>query len=196
MQRARNKHRNRTPENMSSFSESVSTLHAIGFKTLDRVHKSTIKQIRRSNTCIEQIIDREVVRQTINMKNEWNKSRCAVFLNNFHEFTSVNAWITLIISNQSYGTCKAERTCGNQSNRTARPSPRIVSQECMRLPNSNLLHNHPEVAIKNWALRWTDGGHRRNQNRRMNGRNHSNALLSIEWRCTGRGPARRWRLIP
>jgi hypothetical protein len=29
------------------------------------------------------------------------------------------------------------------------------------------MHKHAEVAIKNWALSWTDAGHRRRQNRRM-----------------------------
>jgi hypothetical protein len=83
----------------------------------------------------------------------------------------------------------------------SRPSHRWNFVETF-VPNSRrismlkLLHKHAEVATKNWALRWIDGGHRLLQNHRMNGRNHSNALLSIEWRCTGCAPARRWSLIP
>jgi hypothetical protein len=65
--------------------------------------------------------------------------------------------------------------CANQSSRTARPAPRILSQECMRLPNTNLIHKHAEVATKNWALRWTNGGHHRSQHRRKNAQNPSNA---------------------
>ena len=63
--------------------------------------------------------------------------------------------------------------CANQSSRTARPAHRIFSRECMRLPIPNLIHKHPEVATKNWALSRTDGGHRRNQNRRTDARNRS-----------------------
>jgi hypothetical protein len=41
------------------------------------------------------------------------------------------------------------------------------------------MHIHPEAAIKNWALRWTDGGHRRRQNRWMKARNRWHALLAL-----------------
>ena len=83
------------------------------------------------------------------------------------------------------GAWKAERACGIQSRPTARPAPRMISREWLGLPNPNLMHNHPEVAIKNWALRWTDGGHRRRQNRRMTARITANALLANEWLVHG-----------
>jgi hypothetical protein len=41
------------------------------------------------------------------------------------------------------------------------------------------MHNYPEVTIKNWALRWTDGGQHLRQNRRMTAQNRWNALLAI-----------------
>ena len=74
------------------------------------------------------------------------------------------------------GAWKAERERPNQSGTTARPAHRIISTE---LQSPNLLHKYAEVATKNWALRWTDGGHHRNQNRRPNARNPSHALLAI-----------------
>jgi hypothetical protein len=42
-----------------------------------------------------------------------------------------------------------------------------------------MFHKHAEVATKNWALRWTDGGHHWNQNRRTIAQNCLNALLAI-----------------
>ncbi len=69
--------------------------------------------------------------------------------------------------------------CANHSSRTARHAPQFFSRECMRLPIPNLIHNHPEVAIKNWALRLTDGGHHRRHNRRMTVQNRWIALLAI-----------------
>jgi hypothetical protein len=54
------------------------------------------------------------------------------------------------------GAWTAERACGNQSRPTARPPPRTVSRECVGPHRPNLMHNHPKVAVKNWALRWTD----------------------------------------
>jgi hypothetical protein len=86
---------------------------------------------------------------------------------------------------------KAELACGNQSSPTALSAPRMISREWLGLPNPNLMHNHPEAAIKNWALRWTDGGHHRRQNRRMKARNRSIALLALQGRNTGRGPVRK-----
>ncbi len=65
----------------------------------------------------------------------------------------------------------------NQSSLTAHPAHRILSREWLGLLNPNLMHKHAEVAIKNWALRWTDVGHRRGQNRRMTPQIRSNALL-------------------
>jgi hypothetical protein len=85
---------------------------------------------------------------------------------------------------------KAELACGNQSSPTALSAPRMISREWLGLPSPNLMHNHSEVAIKNWALRWTDGGHRRLQNRRIKARNRCDALLALECPNTGRGPAR------
>jgi hypothetical protein len=64
------------------------------------------------------------------------------------------------------GAWKAERERPNHSSTTARPAHRIISTEWLGLQIPNLLHKHAEVATKNWALRWTDGGHHRNQNRR------------------------------
>ncbi len=61
------------------------------------------------------------------------------------------------------GTWKAERERPNQSSTTARPAYRITSTGWLGLQSPNLLHKHAEVATKNWALRWTDGGHHRNQ---------------------------------
>jgi hypothetical protein len=55
---------------MLSLSEYASTLHAISFKTLVKAHKITIQQIKISNTCIEQIIELEVVKQAMNLENE------------------------------------------------------------------------------------------------------------------------------
>ena len=40
------------------------------------------------------------------------------------------------------------------------------------------MQKYAEVAIKNWALRWTDASHRRPQNRRMTAQIRSNALLA------------------
>jgi hypothetical protein len=77
------------------------------------------------------------------------------------------------------GAWKAERERPNQSSTTARPAYRIISTEWLGLQSPNLMHKHAEVAIKNWALRWTDGGHHRNQDRRQNARNPSHALLAI-----------------
>ncbi len=77
------------------------------------------------------------------------------------------------------GAWTAERACGNQSCPTARRPPRIVSLEWLGPNRQNLMHNHPEVAIKNWALRWTDGGHHWRQNSRMTARNRTNALLAL-----------------
>ena len=74
---------------------------------------------------------------------------------------------------------------------TARPAPRLISREWLGLPNPNMMHNHPKVAIKIWALRWTDGGHRRRQNRRIKARNRCDALLALVCLNTGRGPARK-----
>ncbi len=74
---------------------------------------------------------------------------------------------------------KAERACGIQSRPTARPAPRMIAREWLGLLNPNMMHNHPEVAIKNWALHWTDGGHRRRQNRRMTVWNRLHASLAI-----------------
>jgi hypothetical protein len=74
---------------------------------------------------------------------------------------------------------KAERACGIQSRPTARPAPRLISREWLGLPNPNMIHNHPKVAIKIWALRWTDGGHRRSQNRRISDRIRNHALLAL-----------------
>ncbi len=81
------------------------------------------------------------------------------------------------------GAWKAERAYANQSSPTARPAHRILSREWLGLLNPNLMHNHPEVAIKNWAQCWTDAGHHRRQNRRMTARNRSNALLA--WQKSG-----------
>ena len=80
---------------------------------------------------------------------------------------------------------KAELACGNQSSLTAPQAPRMISREWLGLKNPNLMHNHPEVAIKIWALRWTDGGHRRRQNRRIKARNRWDALLA---RVSEHGP--------
>ncbi len=63
--------------------------------------------------------------------------------------------------------------------RTARPAHRIFSRECMRLPNPHLLHNHRDVATKNWLLSRTDGGHHRNQNRRKKAQNPSHSSLEL-----------------
>jgi hypothetical protein len=82
------------------------------------------------------------------------------------------------------GAWEAERSCPNQSNTTARPAHRIVSTEWLGLQSPNQLYKHAEVATKNWPLFWTDGGHRRRQNRRMNGQNHSKQY------CQSSGAAR------
>ncbi len=66
----------------------------------------------------------------------------------------------------------AERACGIQSLPIARPAPRLIFREWLGLPN-------PEVAIKNWALCWTDGGHHRRQNRLMTAQNRSLASLAL-----------------
>jgi hypothetical protein len=80
---------------------------------------------------------------------------------------------------------KVQQAYVNLSSQTARRAPQMFYLECMRLPNPNLIHNHSEVATKNWALSRTDGGHHRNQNRRTIARNRLNELLAIgEW-CTG-----------
>jgi hypothetical protein len=55
---------------MLSLSEYASTLHAISFETSIKAHKITIQQIRISNTCIEQIIEFEAVKQAMNLENE------------------------------------------------------------------------------------------------------------------------------
>ncbi len=78
---------------------------------------------------------------------------------------------------------KAEPACANQSSPTARPAHRILPREWLGLLNPNLMHNHPEAAIKNSALRWTDAGHRWRQNRRMTAQIRSNALLA--WQRSG-----------
>ena len=62
---------------------------------------------------------------------------------------------------------------------TAHPAPRLISREWLELPNPNMMYNHPEVAIKNWALRWTDGGHSHRQNRRMTTLNRPLASLAL-----------------
>ena len=77
------------------------------------------------------------------------------------------------------GAWKAERERQNQSSTLARPAYRIISTEWLGLQSPNLLHKYAEVATKNWALRWTDGGHHRSQHRRPNARNPSHALLAI-----------------
>ncbi len=77
------------------------------------------------------------------------------------------------------GALGAERESGVQSHPTDRPAPRMISREWLGLPNPNLMHNHPRVAIKNWALLWADGGHRWRQNRRLNDRIQSLALPEI-----------------
>jgi hypothetical protein len=83
------------------------------------------------------------------------------------------------------GACawKAEPQCANQSSPTARPAHRILSREWLGLLNPNLMHKYAEVAIKNWALRWTDAGHHRRQNRWMTAQIRSNALLA--WQISG-----------
>ncbi len=74
MHKAKDQYRNRTdarqPKNRHSLSELVLTLHAIGYKTLEKVHKRTLQRIRRSNARIEQIFEREAVRQATNLKPE------------------------------------------------------------------------------------------------------------------------------
>jgi hypothetical protein len=45
------------------------------------------------------------------------------------------------------------------------------------------MHKYAEVAIKNWALRCTDAGHRRRQNHWMTAQISSNALLA--WQKSG-----------
>ena len=55
---------------MLSLSEYASILHAISLKTLDKAHKITIQQIRISNTCIEQIIELEAVKQAMNLEKD------------------------------------------------------------------------------------------------------------------------------
>ena len=77
------------------------------------------------------------------------------------------------------GAWKAERDCPSQSGTTARPAHRIISTEWLGLQSPNLLHKYAEVATKTWALRWTDGGHHRNQNRRKNAQNPSNSSLEL-----------------
>ena len=67
---------------------------------------------------------------------------------------------------------------GIQSRPTARPAPRMISREWLLLPNPDLIHNHPGEAVKNWALRLTDGHNRLNQNRRMTAQNRSRASLA------------------
>ena len=80
--KAKNYHRNcteaRQPENMPSVSEYALILHAFSFKTLDKAHKRTRKQKRKSISGIEQIIEREVVRKATNQKNECKKQMCVV----------------------------------------------------------------------------------------------------------------------
>jgi hypothetical protein len=80
---------------------------------------------------------------------------------------------------ESVGAEKAERERPNQSSTTARYAHRIISTEWLGLQSPNLLHKYAEVATKNWALRWTDGGHHRSQHRRKNAQNPSNALLEL-----------------
>ena len=77
------------------------------------------------------------------------------------------------------GAWKAERERPNQSSTTARPAYRIICTEWLGLQSLHLLHNHRGVAIKNWALSWTDGGHHRSQHRRKSAQNRSIALLAI-----------------
>jgi hypothetical protein len=48
------------------------------------------------------------------------------------------------------------------------------------------MHKHAEVAIKNWALRCIDAGHRRRQNSRMTAQIRSNGLLA--WQKAVHGP--------
>ncbi len=81
------------------------------------------------------------------------------------------------------GAWKAEQACANQSSLTASPAHRILTQEWMGLLNPSPMHIHPEVAIKNWALRWTDAGHPRRQNSRMTAQIRSNALLAWQKSC-------------
>ncbi len=64
----------------------------------------------------------------------------------------------------------AERVCGSQSLPTACPAPRLKSREWLGLP---------EVAIKIWALRSTDGGQGHRQNRRMTALNRPLASLAL-----------------
>ena len=63
---------------MPSVSEYALILHAFSFKTLDKAHKRTRKQKRKSISGIEQIIEREVVRKATNQKNECKKQMCVV----------------------------------------------------------------------------------------------------------------------
>jgi hypothetical protein len=55
---------------MLTLSEYASILHAISLKTLDKAHKIKYIQIRISNTCMEQIIELEVVKQAMNLENQ------------------------------------------------------------------------------------------------------------------------------
>ena len=64
---------------MLSLSKYASTLHAISFKTSFKAHKIKLQQIRISNICIGQTIEFEAVKQAMNLENEWENSRCALF---------------------------------------------------------------------------------------------------------------------
>ena len=81
------------------------------------------------------------------------------------------------------GAWKVELASANQSSPTARPAHRILSREWLGLLNPNLMHNDPEAAIKNWALRWTDAGHPLRKKRLMTAQIRSNALLA--WQKSG-----------
>jgi hypothetical protein len=61
----------------------------------------------------------------------------------------------------------------------------MISREWLGLLSPNLMHKYAEVAIKTWALRWTDAKHHRRQNRRTNARIRLNPLLVDAWRAHG-----------
>ncbi len=76
---------------MPSLSESASALHAISSETLDKAHKRTVsaKEYQMHGiTCIEQTIEREVVRRATNLKNEWKNPD--VVLHNLHVLTIID----------------------------------------------------------------------------------------------------------
>ncbi len=88
------------------------------------------------------------------------------------------------------GAWKAERERPNQNGATARPAYRIISTEWLGLQSLNLLQ--------------TRIGHCAGLTGAITGASIVGIMLRIrrmhcwqfEWRCTGRGPTRRWRLIP